>query len=144
MEYAIKQLFHIDASKNEVYKAITSIEGLSNWWTVQTKGDEGIGAEIEFDFGSFQGPTMKVVEQIPNEKLVWECVARSEGWLGHTFVFALDENDGKTRIRFSHNGWQEQDDFYAHCSFSWGRYMQSLRQYCQTGHGEAFGSEGYR
>ncbi|MDC8004889.1 SRPBCC domain-containing protein [Aureisphaera galaxeae] len=144
MEYAIKQLFHIDASREKVFNAIATIEGLSNWWTVQTKGMEGLGAEIEFDFGSFLGPTMKVIEHVPNETLVWECVARSEGWHGHTFVFALDENDGKTRIRFSHNGWKEQDDFYSHCSFSWGRYLESLRQYCQTGRGEAFGSEGYR
>ncbi len=144
MKFAIKKLFHIDAPKEKVYQAITTIEGLSNWWTTQTEGGEGLGAEINFDFGSHQGPTMKIVELIPNEKLIWGCVGRSQGWLGHTFVFALDENDGKTRVRFSHNGWKDQDDdFYASCCFSWGRYMESLRQYCQTGKGEAFGSDGF-
>ncbi|MBI3259882.1 MAG: SRPBCC domain-containing protein, partial [Ignavibacteriae bacterium] len=62
----------------------------------------------------------------------------------HIFTFDLDENDGKTRVRFSHSGWPEQDDFYANCAFSWGRYMESLRQLCQTGRGEAYGSVGYR
>jgi uncharacterized protein YndB with AHSA1/START domain len=144
MTYSIKHLFHIDASRQHVFKAITTIEGLSNWWTVQTQGSSGLGEHIQFDFGDYTGPQMKVTELIANEKVVWECVANNDGWLGHTFVFSLDENEGKTRIRFSQNGWPEQGDFYASCCFSWGRYMESLRQYCQSGRGEAYGSEGYR
>ena len=144
MSYSIKQLFHIDASMKKVYEAISTIEGLSNWWTIQTTGDASLGGTIQFNFGEFQGPRMKVIEQIEHNKLVWECVESGHGWLGNTFEFSLDENEGKTRVRFSHNGWEKQEDFYAICSFSWGRYMESLRQYCQTGEGEAFGSKGYR
>ncbi len=87
---------------------------------------------------------MKGTEVKPNEKFSWECVASPHGWIGHSFTFSLDENEGKTRVRFSHDGWNDQDDFYAICSFTWGRYMESLRQFCQTSKGEAFGSEGYR
>lgn len=144
MEYSIKQLFHIDASREKVFEAISTIEGLANWWTVQTVGNADPGGTIQFDFGEFKGPNMKVILHKPNEKIGWECVASEHGWLGNTFEFQLDENDGKTRVRFSHNGWEEQGDFYAICSFSWGRYLESLRQYCQTGKGEAFGSAGYR
>ena len=110
---------------------------------MQTTGDATLKGLLQFDFGDYKGPTFKVTELEPNERLIWECVS-DHGWLGHTFIFELDQNDGKTRIRFSHNGWEEQSDFYAGCSFSWGRYMQSLRQYCETGNGEAFGSPGYR
>ena len=67
---------------------------------------------------------------------------KSSRLVGHTFTFMLDENDNKTRVRFSHSGWTEEDDFYAICTFTWGRYMESLRQYCQTGKGGAFGAEG--
>ncbi|GAA4276435.1 SRPBCC family protein [Aquimarina mytili] len=144
MKYSIKHLFHINASKSKVFEAISSIKGLSNWWTIQTKGNSALGETIQFDFGNVDGPLMKVVKLIPNERIVWECISSQHGWLGHTFVFSLDDNDGKTRVRFSHDGWNEQDDFYAICNFSWGRYMESLRQYCQTGKGEAFGSDGYQ
>jgi len=71
---------------------------------------------------------------------MWECVASPHGWLGHHFHFSLDENEGKTRVRFSHEGWTEEDDLYAICTFSWGRFMESLRQYCQAGKGEPFGN----
>ena len=141
--YSIKHLFHINASKEKVFEAISTANGLSNWWTIQTTGDPAFGGTLAFRFGDHEGPQMKVIELVRNEKVVWECIS-PEGWKGHTFTFALDENDGKTRVRFSQDGWTEQADFYASCSFSWARYMESLRQFCQTGNGEAFGSKGYR
>jgi hypothetical protein len=90
------------------------------------------------------GLDMKVTEVKENESVTWEIVESPHGWVGNKISFNLDENEGKTRVRFSHNGWAEQEDFYAICSFTWVRYMESLRQYCQTGTGEAFGSESFR
>jgi len=144
MSHAIKHLFHINASRQDVFNAISSIKGLSNWWTADTNGNSDLGGIIQFRFATSGGPDMKVTEIIPGERVSWECVASPHGWLGHKFTFKLDENDGKTRVRFSHSGFPEEDDGYAICTFSWGRYMESLRQYCQTGNGEAFGSSGYR
>ncbi len=144
MSYSIKHLFHINAPKQKVFEAISTINGLSNWWTTQTTGDAAVGGIVKFSFGDIIGAEMKVTEIIPNEKVSWECVASPYGWVGNTVSFLLDENDGKTRVRFSHDGWAEQGDYYGGCSFSWGRYMESLRQLCQTGKGEAFGSEGYK
>jgi uncharacterized protein YndB with AHSA1/START domain len=144
MSYAIKHLFHIAAPRQKVYEALTSIPSLANWWTTDTKGDSNPGGTISFRFGD-QGPDMKVTDLKPNEGVSWECTSGPHGgWVGNTITFHLDENDGKTRVRFTHEGWDTEDDFYASCSFSWARYMESLRQYCQTGKGEAFGSEGYR
>lgn len=140
---SIKNLFHIAAPGEKVYKAISTIDGLSNWWTTQTTGESKVDGIIQFRFGE-GGPDMKVKELKPNESVTWECVAGPEDWLGNIFTFNLDENDGKTRVRFEQSGWKEANDFYAACSFTWGRYMESLRQYCQKGKGEAFGSEGYK
>lgn len=144
MTYSIKKLFHIKATRDKVFKAISGKEGLSSWWTTQVSGDGSPGGVLQFDFGEMQGPKMKIIELVPGEKVSWECVSSEHGWEGNRFYFLLDDHEGMTRVRFSHDGWNEQDDFYAACCFSWGRYMESLRQYCQTGTGEAFGSEGYR
>jgi uncharacterized protein YndB with AHSA1/START domain len=143
MKHAIKHLFHIAAPREKVFEVLTTIDGLAAWWTVQTTGSSSLGDTIQFRFGEM-GPDMKVTEIKPGESISWECTASPYGWLGHTFHFQLDENEGKTRVRFSHEGWEQPDDFYAICSFAWGRYMESLRQLCQTGKGEAFGSEGYK
>jgi uncharacterized protein YndB with AHSA1/START domain len=141
--YSIKHLFHINAPADKVYKAISTIKGLSGWWTVETLGTSEPEQVIQFRFGN-QGPDMKVIQFNTDQKVVWECVASPFGWEGNSITFLLDQNQGKTRVRFTHEGFKEQDDFYAICNFSWGRYMESLRQYCQTGKGEAFGSQYYR
>jgi uncharacterized protein YndB with AHSA1/START domain len=140
---AIKHLLHINASQQKVYEAISSINGLQNWWTVQTSGTDSDGGTISFRFGE-TGPDFKVIELIPHKKIKWECVAGPPDWIGTTLNFDMDQNDGKTRVRFEHAGWAQDGDFYASCAFSWGRYLESLRQYSQTGKGEAFGSVGYR
>ena len=87
---------------------------------------------------------MQVMDLRPNELVVWKCIDKSGDWSGTTFTFRLDANEGKTRVRFEQAGWKETNDFYAACSFTWGRYLESLRRLCQSGKGEAFGSEGYR
>jgi uncharacterized protein YndB with AHSA1/START domain len=143
MSHAIKYLFHINAPREQVYQAITSIDGLSKWWTAESTGDAGKDGVIQFRFGG-QGPDMKVADLKLNEQVSWECVASPHGWVGNRLSFMLDENDGKTRVRFAHDGFPAEDDSCAICTFGWGRYMESLRQYCQTGKGEGFGQPDYR
>jgi uncharacterized protein YndB with AHSA1/START domain len=139
---AIKHLFHIAAPREQVYEAISSIEGLQGWWTVQVSGESEVGGILSFRFGE-HGPDMKVLALEPNQEVRWECVAGIPGWTGNVISFKLDENEGKTRVRFIHEGWSETDDQYAAINFTWGRYLVSLRQLCQTGVGAAFGSEQY-
>jgi uncharacterized protein YndB with AHSA1/START domain len=134
----IKQLFHIAAPRNKVYEALTTTSGLAAWWTVQTSGESVPGGTLEFRFGAQFFNKMKVLEMKPNETLVWECVQGAPDWIGTKITLSLDENEGKTRVRFSHVGFKEANDFYAQCNFSWGRYMESLRNYCEKGKGTPF------
>jgi len=85
--YSIKHLFHINASKEKVFEAISTINGLSNWWTVKISGDDSPGGIINFHFGEMEGPQMKVTELNTNEKVSWKCVASPFGWVGHTLIF---------------------------------------------------------
>jgi uncharacterized protein YndB with AHSA1/START domain len=139
----IKLLVHIQAPREKVYDALTTIRGLSHWWTTQTTGECKPGGVIQFRFGTV-GNDMKVISAKKGEWLQWECIAGPEDWLGTRVTFQLNDSEGRTRVRFEHGGWKHANDFFAGCGFTWGRYLESLRQYCQTGKGEAFGSEGYR
>jgi hypothetical protein len=47
-------------------------------------------------------------------------------------------------VRYTYEGFGEMDDSYANMNYSSAKYLESLRQYCQTGNGEAFGSSSYR
>lgn len=139
----IKHLLHINASREVVYETLTTINGLASWWTAQITGDPAIGGTIQFRFTG-AGCDMKVASLEKNQSLEWQCTDGWPDWIGTTITFLLDEADGKTRVRFAHANWKEDNDFFAGCSFSWARFLESLRQYCQNGKGEAFGTENYR
>ena len=136
--YSIKHLYHIDALNEEVYKALTTIEGLQRWWTTQTTGDTTLQGVIKFRFGERYFNHMKVESLIENKAVQWKCIDGAEDWINTFISFELDTNENKTRLRFTHGNWQENNDFYAQCSFTWARYLESLRQLVQKGKGQPF------
>ena len=136
--YSIKHLFHIEADINTVYQNIATISGLKEWWTVHTYGSSKINGTITFKFPPHFVNTMKVIDLQENKLVKWKCLEGADDWIDTEFTFVIDENDHKTRLRFEHSHWRVNDDFYASCSFSWGRYLESLRQLCELGKGQPF------
>jgi uncharacterized protein YndB with AHSA1/START domain len=136
--FSIKHLYHIEASLEDVYKALTTIDGLQQWWTEQTSGNTELHGEIEFRFGVKYFNIMKVETLIENKAVQWKCIQGADDWIDTVISFELDENENKTRLRFSHSNWQDNNDFFGHCSFSWARYLESLRQLLENGTGQPF------
>tara|TARA_X000000950_G_C13777678_1_gene603744 strand:+ start:627 stop:1061 length:435 start_codon:yes stop_codon:yes gene_type:complete len=143
MSIPLKHLFHINASVDKVFKALTNVNEMRNWYTTEISGESSIDQLINFKFGTIEF-IVKVTALEVNKKIVWECVDTTMPFVGHTYTFELDESDAKTRILLTVLGFEEQNDMYANMNFSWGKYLESLRQYCQKGLSEAFGSSGYR
>jgi uncharacterized protein YndB with AHSA1/START domain len=143
MSHTIHHLLHINAPIDKVFTALSSIEELKLWYTTEVQGSSKLNEIIEFKFGGVDFHT-KVIELVANEKIVMECVATSLPLVGQKVTYELDQNDEKTRVRFSQDGFDELDDFYANMNFSASKYLESLRQFCQNGTSEAFGSNGYR
>ena len=143
MSHTIHHLLHINSPIDKVFTALSSIEELKLWYTTEVQGSSKLNEIIEFKFGGVDFHT-KVIELVANEKIVMECVATSLPLVGQKVTYELDQNDEKTRVRFSQDGFDELDDFYANMNFSTGKYLEGLRQFCQKGVSEGFGSEGYR
>ena len=143
MSIPLKHLFHINASVDKVFKALTNVNEMKIWYTTEISGESSIDQLINFKFGTIEF-IVKVTALEVNKKIVWECVDTTMPFVGHSYTFELDESDGKTRILLTELGFEQQDDMYANMNFSWGKYLESLRQYCQKGLSEAFGSSGYR
>ncbi|MDB5288134.1 MAG: ATPase [Mucilaginibacter sp.] len=66
------------------------------------------------------------------------CIKDAKDFFETVVRFRLDDNDGKTRVRFEQDNWKETNDFYAACNFTWGRFLVSLRDYCEKGKGVPF------
>ncbi|MDB5051458.1 MAG: Activator of Hsp90 ATPase 1 family protein [Fibrobacteres bacterium] len=130
----------IKSPASQVYKALTSIEGLANWWTDETLGDSRIGGRIEFVFrsetGEIKGKMAMEVKELQAEKAVrWRCVEGPDEWVGTDVTFDLSLQDNQTIVIFGHRNWREAVEFTAHCSTKWAVFLLSLREYVETGKG---------
>ena len=122
------------ASPEDVYAALTTIEGLSGWWTRDTTGQTDVDGAITFRFvpGGFD---MKVVELVPGKRVLWEVSEGPAEWLGTQVSFDLSQVDDYTIVLFEHRGWAEPVEFMYHCSTKWASYLLSLKQLVETGQG---------
>ncbi len=126
---------------DKVYDALTTIDGLAGWWTADTKGDAAPGGTLQFRFGPPGGFDMKVLEQRPSERVEWEVTDGPEEWIGTHVSFDLKQEDGYTIVLFKHEGWREPVEFMSHCSTRWATYLMSLKQFVETGAGDAHPNE---
>jgi uncharacterized protein YndB with AHSA1/START domain len=121
-------------STDDVYAALTTIDGLSRWWTTDTTGDPGLGGKIAFRFppGGFD---MEVIELVPGERVRWRVVGGPPEWIDTTIDWRLSRNEGYTIVLFAHEGWADPVEFLHHCSTKWAVYLLSLKALVETGTG---------
>jgi uncharacterized protein YndB with AHSA1/START domain len=122
------------ASPDEVYEAITSVEGLSGWWANNTSGDGDVGGVIEFRFVP-GGIDMLVVERDPGRSVLWQVVDGPDEWVGTHVRWELRKEGDYTGVLFKHEGWKEPVEFMHHCSTKWAVFLMSLKSLVETGKG---------
>lgn len=122
------------ASLDDVYAALTTLEGLSGWWATDTKGQTDVGGILEFRFepGGFD---MKVLELNPGQSVLWEVTDGPAEWIGTTVRWDLKQEGDYTIVLFAHEGWKEPVEFMYHCSTKWATFLVSLKQLVETGTG---------
>ncbi|MFC1415576.1 SRPBCC family protein [Streptacidiphilus cavernicola] len=124
-----------DSAPEKVYQALTTVDGLADWWTVDTEGSAGIvGGIVRFRF-AVGGFDMEVVELRPSERVVWRVVDGPEEWIGTTVEWKLRQEGDYAIVLFGHQGWKEPVEFMHHCSTKWGSFLMSLKSLLETGEG---------
>jgi len=59
------------SSLDKVYQSLTTIEGLSAWWTIETQGESKVGGILQFRFDG-GGFDMKILELHPATQVLWQ------------------------------------------------------------------------
>jgi len=127
----------IQASLDTVFQALTTIEGLSKWWTGDTRGDASLDGVIEFWF-SDHCVEAKVIELLASKKVAWQLLTKTGEWVGTTITFELSEKDGRTFVDFKHADWQQATPLYSHCNTKWAVFLLSLKDYLEIGRGRPY------
>ena len=125
----------VTADPDDVYRALTTVDGLANWWTEDTTGDGNVGGVLRFRFepGGFD---MLVLEAEPAQFVRWEVIDGPPEWIGTRVRFDLKREDDFTIVLFRHEGWKEPVEFMYHCSTKWATFLMSLKRLVETGTGE--------
>lgn len=125
--------FAVDQSPMEVYEAINNVRA---WWSGEIEGStDKLGDEFTYRHKEYHYSKHKLVELIPGKRVVWEIpeasinfVEDKNEWNGTRIVFDITEKDGKTQVRFTHQGLVPENECFDACSGAWTGYVtQSLR-----------------
>lgn len=120
----------------EVYSALTTLKGLSNWWS-KTTGETETGRDLQFHFDDVI-LNMTIIELVPDKKVVWQCTEKDGEWKDTIITFELEEAYEQVFVNFSHRQWSEQSKFCSHCSTKWAVFLLSLKDYLEKGKGQPF------
>ena len=134
---AILHLVGIKAEAETVFNLLTTIKGLSGWWTQHTEGTAKEGGVLSFKFPE-NGPDFKVIQIETNRKVVWRCIGGVPEWVDTEVVFDLRSNKNRVDLYLTHRNWSQATDFTHHCSTKWATFLLSLKACAETGEGHPF------
>ena len=124
----------VDAPTKEVFKAITTAEGLRGWFTKEVTGDPGKdNSEFTLSFSKHEGPvSWKLTATKPDSEVRWECTTGPGRLKGTKAIFRLSQKgEGKTVVDLEHDGFDDTDEKIKTCNTLWGGLMFHLKEYAE-------------
>lgn len=129
---SIEHINHIKAPIVNVYNTLTTEKGLSQIWTKKLNVKPEVGFVNEFDFDEGYLTKFKIIELVENRKIVWECIASDEEWVGTKVSFELIEKENITTMILKHYNWRARTDFYRWCNYNWALFLYRLKSYLES------------
>jgi uncharacterized protein YndB with AHSA1/START domain len=125
-------------------KVFESIRDVRGWWSGAIEGStREVGQEFTYEVPGIHWCKFKITEVDAPSKISWLVIDSwltftevKDEWTGTTVTFDITENDGLTRVQFTHEGLVPEFECYDLCSSAWSGYIAgSLRHLILTGTG---------
>ena len=122
----------VDQTPKQAFNAINNVRG---WWGEGVKGGtHKLNDEFIYRHKDLHYSKHKLIEVVPEKKVVWlvidsalTFVKDEDEWTGTKIVFEIAEKNGKTEVRFTHEGLVPEVECFDACTGSggWGYYLHS-------------------
>lgn len=136
-------VIEVAKTAKDVFNAINNV---SKWWAAEFNGNKSeitgqsknLNDEFAMRFGDLHYSKQKLIEFIPNKKVVWLVVEsrinwienNKEEWTGMKMIFEIVPKGDKTILTFTQEGLAPEKECFANCSKSWDMFIkQSLFNY---------------
>lgn len=122
----------------------SAIKNVRGWWSEEIEGEtDKLNAEWNYHFLDVHRCSMKIVEFVPDQKIMWEVLdnyfnftADKEEWKGNRIIFEITKKDEKTQLKFTQIGLTPHYECFNICQNAWNTYIQkSLYNLITTGKG---------
>jgi uncharacterized protein YndB with AHSA1/START domain len=125
----IRHKIRINAPKERVFEALSTTEGIRNWFTPRVDGVVAEGESATFRFPGGENFQWK----FPQSLLHWECIDGPAAAPGTDVTFRIESGtDGQTRLELDHSGWPEGHSAMRSCNTLWGIALWHLKRYAET------------
>jgi len=130
----------VTKSPGEVFNCIKEVQ---KWWSKDFEGScKQLNDTFTIHHPGRHYSKQKLVEVIPNQKIVWLVTESTLYWLqldthewtNTKMIFELSTDNGKTMLHFLHQGLVPEKECYNLCSKGWGVVIKDwLFNYITTG-----------
>lgn len=130
--------FTVNQPPNEVFNAIINVYG---WWGGEVTGDTNkLGSEFTYRWKDQHFSRQKIIEFVPNKKIVWEVsdcnipsLQDSAEWNDTQISFEINEKDNQSELIFKHIGLVPDFECYESCVRDWTKIMNvSLKKLIES------------
>ena len=140
----------ISVSVEKLYVAVSTEEGVRNWWTQFAKAGKEVGSLAEFRFPKAGFYVMAEISALePNHLVEWKVIdsmhpeasgfSNLRDWEGTIIRFEMEQvSEGESILYFTHIGLSEELECYQVCERGWTSYLSSLQKLLETGKGNPY------
>lgn len=136
-------IFHtlyVNADREKLFSAISTPEGLNEWWTKSSEGSAILGSVWKLHFGSGYDWEAVVTICEPMKSFELQITSADTEWVNCKVGFKLLENDEVTALEFYNSGWKSAEDHFKISSYCWAMYLRILKRYVEFGEHVPYGS----